>query len=493
MTNRCNKPLFLVNAIIFLLCITLMTACAENPGQEVVVSKNDGAFNAAIAQTAPASVIVGEGKETVEFAFTDSFQSTDGKVDFTFQIQEEIPSGPMPVVEVVPHFLTGEEAKQAAHTLFGDVQMWEARPYFAETYSKKEIQEKINRWSAYATDDAITALYGQPKANGANAVRIYVENYTRMLETAPETIAQDPCHWEYQESWKYAYTPEQVAAENIALSTDDEINAEILADGIPYLFAALTRDESDYQYNTLSAGPNYGPNPINIDNQILRAKVCQVAKPTHEQLDAVKKKAQKILTDMGIGTWFIDRCEVEETVRGEVVEYDIVIQAVPVFSGVRAVRQPQIGNIKSTNPYAQNYNLTDVTFHYAPGGTLLSFKMTSPVDELQVVNSCPAVLTMEELMERAKNHMQLSDVYTYGAEAEENLSYKIYINHMDYGLSRIKVPDMDYNYYYVPSVIFYGTVEVTDKTTGDLFFYLENQALLNLNAVDGSVIQLSNT
>lgn len=139
MTNRCNKPLFLVNAIIFLLCITLMTACAENPGQEVVVSKNDGAFNAAIAQTAPASVIVGEGKETVEFAFTDSFQSTDGKVDFTFQIQEEIPSGPMPVVEVVPHFLTGEEAKQAAHTLFGDVQMWEARPYFAETYSKKEM------------------------------------------------------------------------------------------------------------------------------------------------------------------------------------------------------------------------------------------------------------------------------------------------------------------------------------------------------------------
>lgn len=492
MKNYCNRPLLLVKATSLIMCLTLMTACMERPKQEVVVSKNDGAFDAAIAQTVPTASGIEPGKETVNFNFEDSFQSTDGKVDFTFQIHEEVPVCSMPVVEVVPHFLTGDEAKRAAHSLFGDVEMLEARPYFSEMYSKKEIQEKINRWSMYCTDDAITALYGRTMANGANVVRIYIEDYTRKLETAPETIVQDLCHWEYQESWKYAYTAEQVAAENIAISVDDEINAEILVDGIPYLFAALTRDESDYQYNTLSAEPNYGPNPINIDSQILRAKVCQVPKPTQEQIETVKEKTEKILSDMDIGTWYIDGYEVQTITRGEIVEYEIVIQAVPVFSKVRAVRQPQIGGIKSTDPVAQNYNMTDVVFHYAPNGTLLSFKMTSPVDGLRVVNSSPAVLNMEALVERAKDHMQLSDASTYGVADEENLVCRIDINHMDYGLSRIKVPNTDYNYYYVPSAIFYGTVEITDKTTGELFFYLENQAFLDLNAVDGSVIPLSN-
>ena len=492
MKKNCNTPIFLVNAVVSILCMTLMTACMENPKQEAVVSKNDGAFDAAIAQTAPPSDGAKEGQETVNFNFADSFKSTDGKVDFTFQIHEEVPAGPMPVVEVVPHFLTGEEAKQAAYSLFGDVEMLEARPYFSETYSKEEIREKINRWSTYCTDDAITSLYGRPMANGANVVRIYIDDYTHKLETAPETVVQDLCHWEYRESWKYAYTPEQVAAENIAISVDDEINAEILVDRIPYLFTALTRDESDYQYNTFSAEPNYGPNPINIDNQILRAQVCQVSKPTQEQIETVRGKAQKILSDMGIGTWYIDGCEVQTTTHGEVVEYEIVIQAAPTFSGFRAVRQPQIGGIKNTEPFAQNYNMTEVVFHYAPDGTLLSFKMTAPVDELRVVNSNPAVLSVDALAERAKNHMQLSDAYTYGAVGKENLACRIDINHMDYGLSRIKVPNTDYNYYYVPSAIFYGTVEITDKTTGELFFYLENQAFLDLNAVDGSVIPLSN-
>lgn len=68
---------------------------------------------------------------------------------------------------------------------------------------------------------------------------------------------------------------------------------------------------------------------------------------------------------------------------------------------------------------------------------------------------------------------------------------------MEYGLTRVKVPDSDDKYYYVPSLALYGTVEYYGEQSGTVYSSGgEEDQLINLvclNAIDGSIIELSNT
>ena len=89
----------------------LLSACQASPEERVVISKNDGAFDANIVQSAQES----HGLDATEaLSFSDTFLSTDGSVMFQIAVQNTVNSPSMPVVEVVPHFLTEEDARNAA-------------------------------------------------------------------------------------------------------------------------------------------------------------------------------------------------------------------------------------------------------------------------------------------------------------------------------------------------------------------------------------------
>lgn len=66
------------------------------------------------------------------------------------------------------------------------------------------------------------------------------------------------------------------------------------------------------------------------------------------------------------------------------------------------------------------------------------------------------------------------------------------ISQVEYGLTRTKAPNTDESYYYVPASVFRGSVEYCIKDTGEVFYFQEDVPLLMLNAVDGSVIPLTN-
>ena len=66
------------------------------------------------------------------------------------------------------------------------------------------------------------------------------------------------------------------------------------------------------------------------------------------------------------------------------------------------------------------------------------------------------------------------------------------INHLEYGLPRVKIPDIEDGYYYIPSVILQGNVEYIGDETGEVYIDNENIPLLVLNAVDRSVINITN-
>ena len=114
------------------ICISVMTGCASNPDKGAVTSKNDGVFeqNMTVAATAPLDE---------QLQYTDTFTSHDGTAEYTINLDQELTSDPLPIVEVVPHFFTGEEVKHIAHVLFGDADFYEREPWENPQYSKSQL------------------------------------------------------------------------------------------------------------------------------------------------------------------------------------------------------------------------------------------------------------------------------------------------------------------------------------------------------------------
>lgn len=207
-------------------------------------------------------------------------------------------------------------------------------------------------------------------------------------------------------------------------------------------------------------------------------------------------KAQGMLEAMELGDWMIDQVYV----TGE-TQFRIHVTAVPVFNGVAALRKPQLTAVRGDDA-AANYYLTDVAFEFNAYGDLVDFQMHSPVDIKQIINDNVAVMSMEEMLEKARTYLQHSDYYDYGMPREILKGYEkngtelgctVDILGLEYNLTRIKVPDTECNYYYVPGITLKGDVYYYMKDTGEEYETIKDITLVTINGVDGTVVNEVNS
>lgn len=503
-----KQPKKWVSIVSFILCFTILTACAANPTQPVVVSKNDGSFDTNVIQPAAEDPAVGSAEPVV---YTDEFTSTDKSVTFTYNINYQLPAMDNPVVEVVPHFLTAEDAKRVATALLEDADWYEGQILTAPEYTKEEILEKINRWSQYTNTELVSELYARESEytdSVINTVKGFIERYSDLYESAPSG-APKACEWTFKKLSHYFDPPEALAGKDLS-DDDDAIQAVAKVGDLEYSYRVWTRNQSDYKINTISISLGGEFSPHGIDSAIYQARLCRTEKPTEENVAAAVTKAEKMLAGMDLGQWKVDTSSVLTTFYGDIPEYMINVTAVPVFNGAPAVREPQIQNVKSDVPYASHYFLADVYFQFSANADLVSFHMDAPVDIKEVVNENVAAKSLDELMELAKNHLTLSDCYEYGLSAEnidgalenygENLNCHVDLSQMEYGLLRVKVPNTDDSYYYVPGIVLSGSVDYLGSKTGTVYQPLERwhfntgysriYPIIALNAVDGSIVEI---
>lgn len=417
--------------------------------------------------------------------YSDAFSSADGTVQFTMEIDDEVLDVPMPEVLVAPHFLTAEDARRIAGVLFGEADFYEAEPRFAPIYSKEDIQEKLARWEPYAGDPSVDA---------------YIQEYSTLQETAPLENPHTPCQWEFKKESFYYEVEEDVLKSDIS-DENDNIRASVKVDGIPYIYDVATRNRSDFKLNNIYAYPYDGMSSLSIDQQIFQRQLCETDEPDEDTIATIQKKAETMLTQMEMGEWVVDECYVETVDFSDNLGYAIHVNAVPAFQGVPATRIPQLTSLRNTSEEASNYYLSDVHFAFSANGELVDFSLYSPVDVKQVINESVAVLPMTEIMQIAKNLFTRTDYYEYDRlklldVTQEKLSCQVSIGHISYGLSRIKVPETDESYYYVPAVTFYGNIQYTGNETGNVYSidapYEWGFPLLSLNAVDGTVVNSAN-
>lgn len=317
------------------------------------------------------------------------------------------------------------------------------------------------------------------------------------METAPEENPHTPCEWSFKKESFYIESPEN--AEMIDTSTEnDTIQVAVKKGEIPYALSVTTRNRSDFKINNIFAYPYDVLGATSIDTPLFKAQMCRTEKPSAEELANVTEKASEILKQIALGDWEIDNCYIDVSGSEQDPEYVIRLSATPVFQGIAAFRRPQFDNLKSEELFASNYYLSDVQFEFSANGDLLSFSMYSPVDVKQVVNEDVQTLSFEELSKLAQNHFTLTDIYEYDSvsivdHASEKITGVVTISDAIYGLTRVKVPNTDESYYYVPAISFLGAVELYGETSGDLYYESkEPEPLLVLNAVDGTIINLAN-
>lgn len=473
-----------------IIVIIFLCSCQNSPAKQVVTSKNDDDSKMHIEATGSE-----QGNQGPELE--DVFFSTDGTVEFHFNIGEISTTEDFPIYEVVPHYLSETDVKRAAHALFGDAEFLEAPPEFDTIYTKDEIRERIERWTPYTSSEAVYELFGEER-DTAEIVKKFLEDYNRIYETAPEKKEETPCQWTFKKESYYYDAAEEVAKRDTSRD-DDMIQATVDLGNAKYIFQAKTRNKGDYKLNYISAFLDDGISPDGIDNRIFRASLCRTEEPTEDQIALVRQKAEGILREIDLGDWEIDQCYLKTDYYGDIPEYIIFVTAVPSINGIAAARYPQLDTYGGANDsYASNYFFTDAYFEFSANGELLRFRMYSPMDVYSVIENNTQILSHTELFEKARDFLALSDYYQYDKSyvidfADEEIGCTIDICECTYQMSRVKVPDTDDHYYYVPSLQILGNILVFGKQSENVYYATNTpETLLTLNAVDGSVINITN-
>lgn len=417
--------------------LVLLAACQKAPEASVVRSKHDGFFEEIITDNT-VQRIDGDGTiatvKPVDTLNLAAFTSSDNSVQYSFDCTFDAPKEEMPIVKVTPHYITEDEAKHVAQVLFGDVTFYDGSDDSKENLTKDEIRRKIQRWSAYTTPEAIRELLGKDDEHVTSLVQSFLEAYTLLGEDA-RNGERSICTWKY----------------NTTDSGNNEIQANIITEDASYSCWITVRDQSDFKLSNIAVFLDEGASPGGIDENIFRANLCRTAEPTEEQVSCVRAKAETMLHDMNLGEWVVDECYVETSYYGDIPEYVIRINAVPLLNNVAANRMAQLTNLKSEDKYSSNLYLSDVNFSFSSDGRLVGFRMYTPIDVQEVTNPCVQTLPLAELISIAKQNLVLTDAEAFGTELaaslyEEDLSCDVKITNYTYGLSRINIPDIDDEY-----------------------------------------------
>ena len=125
---RWRKPTIGVSIVCLVLSLAILVACGLNPERSVPEESPQESTEATTTVPSQPEQSVQDG---VDISYSDTVTNGNGSINYTFNIDQSLSYAALPVVEVVPHYLTAEEAQRVARVLFGDAEFYEADPLLA--------------------------------------------------------------------------------------------------------------------------------------------------------------------------------------------------------------------------------------------------------------------------------------------------------------------------------------------------------------------------
>ena len=541
----------IISAILLVGLLFSLAACQPAPEKEVVVSKNDGAFEQAITTDAGENGGVSTqaengdapnsaAAESTAFSYTDSFTSTDGKITYNINAQVDVPTVNMPIVQVRPMVINGPKARQIVQALFGDAPIYEK----TNEKSKSEWEDLIISISNWTSDEAIREAHGdnlsQDEIESIRASRQSIlDSYKAAYEQAREVVPKEECQFRfYREFTRYsfdgagAYADEPSYYEDIPYGQGYELQAVAELDGLRYHIWFHNREADDFRNHSVSVFIEETDGPDVMNEYKRSVGLLSETPPTAEQISEVERITREMLSAMGIGDWQVtvfelhtDYSDLEDpdNTLDPHKDYRIGVHCLPVYEGVVVTKQQWLGNIKSKNEYASNYYYEDLSFLFSNDGRLLSFEYYGPLELVQVVNANVPVMSMAEIQQRVHEQLILSDLdslWEYNrpgfienmfagspisAEglAEQRaffsaVSAEYNITSVEIGLARTRIKDNKTDFYLVPAVTLRGQSTILNAQGDNLGVIAagvmpgQDTTILGLNLVDGTVLMLQN-
>lgn len=466
-----KKQLFITPMLLVaagLLCMILLTGCA--PAVEMQPTE----------ATAQAAALP-----------TGTFTNADGNVEFTWNLESPRDLGPMPVVEVKPDFLTGEDMKKICEGILGDAEFYDLGPATQRVYSKEEIQRKIDIMGLYSDQESLSKLWSYSDDNAAilGEHRQMLDFWKQKLETAPGENNLKPCGWQIRNEKFYDDYMEDEGYETLRATAN--------VGGIDYhCNLLLQQEETEYRnvsnWMLLGLGDGTEYTSSSVDRHF-RSQLCASGEPTREQYEAVIQKAQAMLDEMGMGNYKAVNPRYDPNYFADREHFEIYVDVMPVFEGVPALA----GHLGQN--FAQ-YGPTRGMFSFSANGDFIHFTLNCPVEQTAVLDPAAQPMALSELLNKAQAQMiqygpmNLAGTISLWQYDPADLTCKVSITGLDYGLARCSTEDGE-RFVYTPAILCKGTVEYFDKTTGEFLASTDRSSmgigqtpLVVINALDGSVI-----
>lgn len=492
------KKRTVLKALSLLVLLTSLLSACQPPPEQSVISKNDGTFEEAVRTTAGENTAThSEGRNSVWteiLSLEDTVENANGTVAVHIQLDEQnVYSGPFPVVQVRPHNITVEEAQTIAKALFGDTELYEGSidpPMTAEI-----AEEKLLLWRQLANEEEISALYGKQRLNDEKkSIHALLD---AMEINSLDSSEKEPvlCDWKFHPESYYSslkMSPSSQATEN------QTIIASAKMDNIDYKYWLTCRDEADFRVQNISAFvSSIYSSPHDIETLHMVHTLCTAKKPTEEELVIARTAAENMLNAMGLSdSWMINNVNAENYKywkNSEEPAYVISISAVPTYNGVPCLHVPQLESLKTEDAYAPNYYYSEWTLSLSPNGNLIDMNLKSPLDVVAEVNSNVKIIEWERVIELLENYLKNTEPAFFDDSIGmiDGAKIDIEINRIHVGLARIRIKDNQSDFYLVPAIQFSGDYEIMlngERIYSYSDFYGGEKDFAVVNLIDGSII-----
>ena len=473
------------NTLCVVLCLAVTVLCACQP-------------------MGPAKPAAGTpvGQKTVKAENPDSFASTDGSVTYTWNLGKIATFEKLPVVEVVPHKLTDQDAQRMAKVFYGDAPVYDIGIGQQRQLTRKEIQRRIDFLTPYLDTTKLAGLWtlddtiAQP-----DRIQPDLETMQGQLKIAPEEI-QEPL-------WNGT----------VAETTGDGyevLNLFGYVDGDPYRFTAQSIEAGLYRENGMMILLNDGGEE-NTASFIGDAQVFAGGPPAAGKPEELSRWAQEMLDQMAPGQWKVVGTRIRKEVQdsysngtnlhlGQSVRYYINVDATPMTHGVPGIFWPTSQNLEAYQ-YSLDEDWEDDSasypdsyayFAFNADGKLNTIGFVNPEEEVRLVQENVEILPMEQLIRIVQEQLTRynDEIITSGTC---NLPYdvdldavelQVEIHQGDFGMARIPAEDQPGHFYRVPAISFRGQGYAKDKETGEMVELktVNGGTLVTINAMDGTVI-----
>lgn len=489
--------------IIFLLTICL-SACKESPEEEIVRGKTAyGEYETESSATE---------KDTLEFSTKEvelTFSGNDSKVDIHVDASIQEPRGTVKTIRVKPHVFSSEEVRAIAEMFFNVDEMYEPKIKL----TKRELEENILKLKEIISNETyLEEYYEGDQAAIEYAKQVYtkqIQEYEMKYEHAPDVDEIKLCDWEFHPR---AYYSDQELDD----IDDEDLLQEYLVDTL-----IAESNSNDYKYllqarNNTNGGEEIHSFDMFISNDESGYK-WDYSKtiPMTMGKDEVVRQAEQLLKDLNLPDMELVSCN-EYTIRkvnqtthciplaeepnGDIFEYRLLFT--PKYSDLSLLQYENVSteNVYQDETYGAIYGYEKLRL-IVREDRIVSFFWDSPLEQVETELENVKILPFSKIMDLFQTQMQIE--YTLGKISRVSPEDRFYndivssikagridIDKINFGYTRIQIPDNFSEFLLVPAWCFNGK-ESVDYGSG-----LEDSGLSGdlgmtyqiVNAADGTII-----